>query len=221
MSVCLDFGSFPVWFKHSVVKAIPKPNASDQGDAKSWRPISLLSVPGKVLERLMIDRVMYDLHSRNLLSPNQFGFTRNRSTIDAIKRVVDRMQNVLDSNYVGAMVSLDVTGAFDNAGWPCILHQLKRFSIPHNLFHLCEDYFNNRSAEICIDGSIAFKTVSRGCPQEFACGPSFWNILYDQLLQLQLADNCELIAFADDVVLLSWARKTELFQMQVNPPLSK
>src|SRR5699024_2419330 len=88
-NACLKYRCFPLWFKHSVVKAIPKQSAADPQSAKSWRPISLISVPGKILERLMISRVMHSLNLRNQLSPNQFGFTPQKSTVDAIGTVVD------------------------------------------------------------------------------------------------------------------------------------
>src|SRR5699024_5966234 len=44
---CLKYRCFPLWFKSSIVKAIPKPSSTDLQNPKSWRPISLLSVPGK------------------------------------------------------------------------------------------------------------------------------------------------------------------------------
>ena len=213
---CLEYGCFPTWFKSSIVKAIPKPSAIDLQQPKSWRPISLLSVPGKVLERLIIQRVMFDLRTRNLLSPHQYGFTPKRSTIDAIDRVVCRMRSVRDSGRIGAIISLDVSAAFDGAWWTAIMMRLKKLRIPHNLWHICRDYFKDRVAKLNVAGTVVSKVVTRGCPQGSACGPGFWNILYDEVLQLEMPNNCELTSFADDLVLQSWASSMPALESQVN-----
>ena len=67
---------------------------------------------------------------------------------------------------------------------------------------------------------MAHKSVSRGCPQGSACGPGFWNILYDGVLKLDLPVDCELVAFADDLILLSWGRDLELLQAKVNSAIA-
>lgn len=58
--------------------------------------------------------------------------------------------------------------------------------------------------------------MTRGCPQGSACGPGFWNILYDDALKLQLPDNSELVAFADDLILMSWSKNINELQTNVN-----
>src|SRR5699024_9213273 len=123
-----------------------------------------------------------------------------RSTSDAIERVVSMMKRTIRDGLIGAVISLDVAGAFDTAWWPAILLKLKRSKIPHNIWHLCSDYFSDRTAELELGGCTATKSVSRGCPQGSACGPAFWNVLYDDVLGLKMPINCEVLAFADDLV---------------------
>lgn len=147
-NLCLQLGCFPKAFKHSVVRTIPKHSTSDHSSIKSWRPISLLPIPGKVLERLMITRVRHDLTSRGLLSDKQFGFKPHRSTTDAIMRVTSRIRSAHQAKQTAVVISLDVSGAFDNAWWPMILYRLKYLAIPHELWHLCSDYFKDRTAEL-------------------------------------------------------------------------
>src|SRR5699024_7349147 len=115
---------------------IPKHTATSLASAKSWRPISLLPVLGKVLEKLMIQRVLYDLRSRGLLSDKQHGFTPKKSTSSAISQLVDHMKSTVDDDHLGAIISLDVSGAFDHAFWPAILCRLKELGSPHNVLHL-------------------------------------------------------------------------------------
>ena len=79
---------------------------------------------------------------------------------------------------------------------------MHRLAVPDNIWKLCYSYFQDRTASIEIGGSSACKPVTIGCPQGSTGGPSFWNILYDDLLNITLPNGCELIAFADDLVLV-------------------
>ncbi|KAJ6215994.1 hypothetical protein RDWZM_010494 [Blomia tropicalis] len=115
---CLEHSYFPKIFKQLIIKAIPKQGGSNATGPKAWQPISLLPVPGKVLERLMIDRIKFNLRTRKLLSSKQYGFTPCRSTIDAVRKVTTTIRKVRDTKQFGVIISLDITGAFDNFWWP-------------------------------------------------------------------------------------------------------
>jgi hypothetical protein len=65
-------------------------------DASKYRPISLLNVGKKVLEKLLINRIMHFIYSNELLNQNQFGFTPQRSTTDAAMAVKDFIEEALN-----------------------------------------------------------------------------------------------------------------------------
>jgi hypothetical protein len=112
---CLKFGLFPDIWKIIVVKILKKPNKSDYTSPKAYRPISLLSVFAKVLEKLLINRISFYLKSNNLLNENQFGFMPQKSTIDAINRAVNFVKNTFETKGYALLIALDISGAFDNA----------------------------------------------------------------------------------------------------------
>ena len=72
----MKYFCFPGCFNRSLVGTVMKNNGVDHCLIKAWRPISLLSVFGKVLEGLIIDRIMHYLRSNGLPSEDQFGFTQ-------------------------------------------------------------------------------------------------------------------------------------------------
>ena len=84
-------------------------------DASKYRPISLLNVGGKVLKKLLINRIMHFLYSNELLNQNQFGFTSQKGTTDAAMAVKDFIDEALTKGHIVALVSLDVKCAFDAA----------------------------------------------------------------------------------------------------------
>jgi hypothetical protein len=72
---CLRKGCFPKRWKTARIIPLIKPGKENCNDASKYRPISLLNVGGKVLEKLLINRIMHFLYSNDSLNQNQFGFS--------------------------------------------------------------------------------------------------------------------------------------------------
>ena len=80
---CLRKGYFPKQWKRSIIIPIVKPDKEGSTEVTKYRPISLLNVGGKVLEKLLIDRINHHAFSNSLLNENQYGFFLQKSTVDA------------------------------------------------------------------------------------------------------------------------------------------
>jgi len=75
----------------------------------------LLTIGGKALEKLLINRTMYHIHKIGYLNYNQFGFTPQKSTTDAAIAVKQFIVPELERGRVAIMASLNVKEAFDVA----------------------------------------------------------------------------------------------------------
>ena len=75
-----------------------------------YRPIRLLKMGGKILDQLLINRKNYHLHRNELLTKRQFGFTPQRSTIDAAMEAKLFTALILENRGIIKMTSLDITG---------------------------------------------------------------------------------------------------------------
>jgi hypothetical protein len=115
--------------------------------------------------------------------------------------VKDFIEKALTKGQIVTLASLDVRGAFDAAWWPSILQALKEFQCPRNLYNLSRNYFCERSAFISTNSMRKDTTVNKGCPQGSCCGPGYWNIQYNSLLNLNFAKWTRAIAFADDLLI--------------------
>jgi hypothetical protein len=120
-----------------------------------------------------------------------------------------------------ALISLDVKGAFDAAFWPSILNGLRACGCPKNLYNLTKSYFSNRTAILSFNSVQIEKEVSRGCPQGSCCGPGYWNIQYNSLLNLAFKDKTRVVACADDLILAIRADSTRAVENYPNGELSK
>jgi len=101
---------------------------------------------GKVLEKLLINRINHHLYKHELLTDKQFGFTPQKSTTDAAMEAKQFIEPILEKRGLVIMTSMDVKGAFDAAWWPGILQGLKDLRCPRNLYNLSKGYLSNRSA---------------------------------------------------------------------------
>lgn len=115
-NACLREGVFPSIWKKGIVKFLLKGIDKERSNPRSYRPISLLPVIGKLLERLIV----YKLFEWRdcLYSEFQYGFRKRRSTVDAIRVTMNYVQDA-NEKYVVAML-FDVEGAFDGLWWPSL-----------------------------------------------------------------------------------------------------
>ena len=136
------------------------------------------------------------------MSKGQYGFTPQTSTVDAVMTLkVYVLDSVIDGLYVVA-ISLDVKGAFDAAWWPGILAALRNLTCPGNLYRLSKSYFSERAAFLSMNTCTVQKKIRKGCPQGSACGPGFWNLLYNYLLNLKYTKSTKVIAYDDELLIL-------------------
>jgi hypothetical protein len=174
---CLRTACFPRRWKTAIIIPIIKQGKETSNDISKYRPISLISTAAKVLEKVLINRIMYYMHSHNLLSQNQYGFTPQTSTVDAVMDLKDYVQRSMEEGQYIALISIDVKGAFDAAWWPGILFSLRALKFPRNLYNLCDSYFNGRSAALILYSRKEQRSITKGCPQGSASGTSN-SILY-------------------------------------------
>ncbi|CAK1582412.1 unnamed protein product [Parnassius mnemosyne] len=220
MNRCLQLSYFPKAWKVAYIKVIPKPNKSEH-TTSSYRPIGLINVFGKVLEKLITKRLKHHLHITGTMSNMQFGFKEQTSTTNAIQKALDVIQDAKAKKLQVIAISLDIQSAFDNAWWPAIFHKLNTVHCPSNLFKLLQNYVKDRTVRLDFADSSCTKPMSRGCIQGSVCGPILWNLVLDELLTAELPQGCHLQAFADDILLITQSKDITTLENITNEALTR
>ena len=215
---CLSLEYFPKPWKIAHVCILKKPGKDDYTKPKSYRPIGLLSVMGKILEKMVISRLQW--HILPQLSRRQYGFMPQRGTEDHLYDTVTHINQEIKNKKIVVVVSLDIEGAFDNAWWPAVKAQLIKKKCPKNLYGIITSYLTDRKVRIGYMGEVWEKSTTKGCVQGSIGGPFLWNLLLDTLLTDLERTGVRCQAFADDVVLLFSGHSTPDLQAEVEEALN-
>lgn len=216
---CFKEGVFPIPWKKAGLVLIPKAGSDFTARPLKARPICLLSVTGKIFERVIVERLMkwMELHPKARLSDKQFGFRQGRSTHDALFRVKDIIGNALIENEYVIAVGIDISNAFNSVPFSRVLAALRTKGFPGYLVNIIRDYFRDRTVEYPIaGGGIACRKVCAGVPQGSVLGPLLWNIVYNEVLETYLFPGCHVLGYADDTLVLVSARSIDRLTVKVN-----
>ena len=130
--------------KLKLAKVIPVFKKSDPKYMTSFRPISLLSIFNKLLEKIMYVRLYSHLHHRHVLNPYQFGFRRNYSTTLALIDVVDGIYQHLDNNELVIGIYLNLQKAFDTVNHDILLSKLNIYGVRGVVHKWFKSYLSGR-----------------------------------------------------------------------------
>lgn len=216
LQICLNEGHFPSQWKRQKLVLLPKPG-KPPGDPGSYRPICLLDTLGKLLERVLSNRLTKYTEGERGLSNMQFGFRNGKSTVDAIRTVLEtadeaRTKKIRGNRYC-AMVTVDVKNAFNSASWEAIATSLHEMKIPDYLCRILQSYFENRVLIYNTSEGQQRVTISAGVPQGSILGPTLWNLMYNGVLTLKLPTGVKIVGFADDIMLLVVGTSLELVEI--------
>ena len=156
---------FPEGWRESLLIPILKPGKPAHS-TNSYRPIALTSCICKVLEKIINNRLMYTIEKRNLISPHQYGFRKNRSTIDPLVRLhTDLCRSFSDKNYLVA-IFFDITKAYDRTWKHLILKSLHTSNIRGNLLYFIRNFLSSRKISVRVGSTYSsIMPQDQGVPQ--------------------------------------------------------
>ena len=188
----------------------PGKTVEQQQTAGAYRPVSLLSALGKVIETAIGQRIAEAAESQQLLPETQMGNRPHRSTELAVRMVVDIAHTAWSQGAVASLLQLDIQGAYDCVNHTRLLHTMQRQGFPMWTIRWIASYLTDRTARLHFDGQTTEpRKLATGSPQGSPLSPILW-LLYTASLfeELKAIGGLVTIGFSDDLNLLAVGKTT-------------
>ena len=212
----LQTGVFPNLMK--LAKLIPLHKGGERDVCDNYRPISLLPIISKILERHVHKHMVKFLDENHILYPHQFGFRERHSTTDVIMSLIGEMLKALDSDLMVLSLFIDLKTAFNMVPHSLILDKLKVMGVEGVALDWFRDFLTNRKHYVAINNCKSDqKTMDIGVAQGSTLSVLLFQLLINDLPKC--LKFCTGILYADDTTIFVIGRSLKFLRMKMNKNL--
>ena len=174
-------GAMPEEFRDATVVSLFK-NKGSRADCGNYRGISLLSIAGKILARVILDRLISTI-SEETLPETQCGFRPGRSTVDMVFSVRQVQEKCIEHHLDLYAVFIDLTKAFDTVNREALWHILEKLGCPSKMIHIIRLFHDGMVGSVHTSGGTSAPfTISNGVKQGCVLAPVLFNLFFTCVL---------------------------------------
>ena len=216
-NLCLSNAVFPDLLKVAIIKPIYK--AGHKYCFSNYRPISLLPIFSKILEKILHLQISSYIDENNILNELQFGFRKNHATYMPIAHLTDTISSSLEKDLITCVLYLDLKKAFDTVSLNILLDKIAFIGIKGKLYEILKSYLSNRKQRTLVNSCISEEVnISMGVPQGSILGPLLFILYINDIANISSQANFYL--FADDTAIAIRAQRLPELQNKLNSLLS-
>jgi len=200
INLSLQLSYFPNIWKKAILKALPK--VRNPVTAADFRPISILCVLSKILEKLVYDQLVEYFNAKKVFNSLQSGFRKMHSTATALLKITEDLRLAIFKGDVTLMVFLDYSKAFDLVDHALLLKKLRKHNLSEPAIQFFKSYLENRSHAIKNkDGSFTkWVKIECGVPQGSVLAPLLFSLFIQDIAEI-IGGRCKFHLYADDLQL--------------------
>jgi hypothetical protein len=192
----LSTSIFPSSWKSSII--IPLKKVQNPSNVSDYRPISLLPVLSKCLEKIVLQQINIYLNRINILNIFQSGFRKHHSTTTALIEVTDSIRSAMDNRMSTILILFDLSKAFDCVHHPLLLKKMEHMGFSVEALLWFRSYLSPRRQCIKTNTNTSiWKSIERGVPQGSILGPLLFSLYINDINKV--FNHCNFHLFADDL----------------------
>ena len=212
VNLSISLSLFPDDCKIAKLKPLYKREAKTK--PKNYRPISLLPLLSKIIERIIHNQTQEFLDKNNILYKYQSGFRKHHSTDTCLSYLTDKVKIGLEEGLLTGMVLIDLQKAFDTIDHSILLEKMSCLGFAGKTIAWYKSYLTNRSFIMNVGKEFS-------SPGKLSCGVPQGSILRPLLFLLYVNDmpqavNSELLLYADDTCLIYMGKDIQKIEEQLN-----
>ena len=194
-------GCVPRQFKIANVSPLFKGGGLDPCQPTAYRPISLLPVVSRLLEKIVKAQLTSFLTDHSILPDSQFAYRKNHSTEDALVLAVNRWLKAKYERKLTGVIFVDMSKAFDCVKHTILAQELSDIGVGGTVQIWFTSYLSERLQRVVVGGNCSeYVACSRGVPQGSVLGPLLFT-LYIRNLRCCLPQQVTNQEFADDIAI--------------------
>ena len=206
---CLLRGEW-IWNKANVI-FLKKEGKGSYNQPGAYRPISISSYVGKLLEKILAKRLDNFLFGAGYTDPCQEGFTRKRNTVRYLNRLHLSIKGDIDKKLTVLCLFVDMEKAFDSVWKKGLIYKLYKYGVTGPYLRILNDFLMNRFVTLTVNGFVGplRRCLAFGLPQGSGLSPVLFKFfLIDMLEELDRHASVELYKFADDGTIKACGQST-------------
>ena len=233
INLSLTQGSFPSCWKYA--KVIPLLKKGDPLSPKNYRPVALLPILSKILEKAVFNQIVEYLDREHLLHPNHHGSRAGHNTATALIQMHDHWTQEVDAGQMVGVMMIDLSAAFDMVDHPILLEKLRLFGLEEPVVQWFQSYLSGRSQSVLIDGCLSPPLdIYCGVPQGSILGPLLYIMFTNEIPDLahnhpvayKVPDNCSSscgssVCYVDDATYSVGHRDAGILSQKLTDQYSK
>ena len=185
--------------------------------AKNFRPISLLPIVSKIIEKVIHNQTMNDLTEKSILYRHQSGFRKNHPTDTSLAYLTDKILTGFHSGLLTGMILIGLQKAFDTINHNILLRKMSALRFSDRSINWFQSYLLNRRFRVNVHGKCScIAKIDCGLPKGSILGPLLFLLYVSDLKQ---AADCDLFLFADDSCLVYQHKDVKEIERNVNKNL--